>query len=64
MIIDFAKTTIRLWMDVPGMPPLWKCAAVAWCICRTPKTVKIGSINIDELVELEDAQPVKMYWIG
>lgn len=51
MIIDFAKTAFRLWMDVPGMPPLWKCVAVAWCICRTPKTVKIGSINIEQPVD-------------
>lgn len=26
MIRKFVKTTWKLWMDVPGKPPLWQCA--------------------------------------
>lgn len=51
MIRKFVKTTWKLWMDVPGMPPLWQCAAVAWLVVRAPKTNKISSIDIDELVD-------------
>lgn len=50
---EFIKTTWTLWMDVPGKPPLWKCAAVALLIATAPKNNKIGSLDIEELVELE-----------
>ena len=51
MIKKFAKTTWRLWMDVPGKPPLWKCAMVAYLIASAPKQSQMGSISIDELLE-------------
>jgi hypothetical protein len=50
MIVNFVKTTWKLWMDVPGFPPLWKCAAVALLIATSPHPNKMGSIVIDELV--------------
>lgn len=56
MIRKFVKTTWKLWMDVPGKPPLWQCAAVAWLVVRAPKTNKIGSIDIDELVDWESKE--------
>ena len=43
-------------MDVPGKPPLWKCAMVAYLIASAPKQSQMGSISIDELLESAEEQ--------
>lgn len=43
-------------MDTPGKPPIWQCAAVAWVVARAPKLNRIGSIDIDELVDWESEE--------
>lgn len=50
-MIKFLKTTWKLWMDVPGKPPFWKCAVVSWFVSTAPRTSITGSIVLDEHLE-------------
>ncbi len=51
MIVQFLKTTFKLWLNVPGCPPLWKCAVVALVVLDAPKPNKMGSVVIEDLVD-------------
>jgi hypothetical protein len=56
--MGFLSTTFKLWMEVPGYPPLWLCGLVAFMVSKAQQEkAKMGSIYIDHDVDSDHHAP-------
>jgi hypothetical protein len=53
--MNWLKTTLKLWWNVPGSPSILDCVVVAWMVTHQPPVKnKMGKYDIENTTEEEE----------